>query len=699
MNLSENSYFRLPLFFFFFVGIIYFCYSNTFQASWHLDDEPNILTNSNLHITELSLQQVSRTLQAHPFRGNQDKFYRPLPCLTFGLNWYIGQDNVFGYHVVNIAIHILTAWFLFLTLQLLLHIHYKKQYPPQFFTAAALLAALLWALAPIQTQAVTYIVQRMASMAAMFCIIFIYTYLRGRIASEKKYIWYFFCVLAFFAALGSKENAILLLPSLVLLEFSFFKHNGINKRQVVIFAVTASILLIAAAFFVHSMLGHLPFNFLDGYKGRSFTFSERILTQPRIVLMYLSQIFLPVTDRLSIEHEINLSGSLFSPWSTFPSIILIFFLIVGSFSYLKKYPMICFPVLFFFLNHAVESTIFPLELIFEHRNYLPSLFLFLPLGIPVAHILYSSPPQSLFRRIAVTLCTVLFLIISGHATYTRNLTWATEGTLWTDVLRKTPNSPRAAHNLGRYYHELGQYQLAYHYFQLSLKNAERAANPKRSQQTTLNALGAVASIIGNHEKSRDYYERCLDINKRNPVCLENSILAYLRSGLPENALIQAKKLINEYPEPVNYQYLTATAAYQADHNDIAIKYMRKIAGRSLYNQQIMYLAGILLMKEKAYQNSLFFLKRAAKLAPKNINYQLTLATAFYNVNRSDLAERILDNIFNKHPLPVIINAVPRIEEHNLNSDTTSLVKAYFDDLIKKTNITTVDYGKQPHNEN
>ncbi len=101
------------------------------------------------------------------------------------------------------------------------------------------------------------------------------------------------------------------------------------------------------------------------------------------------------------------------------------------------------------------------------------------------------------------------------------------------------------------------------------------------------------------------------------------------------------------------------------------------------------------MKKKAYRNSLFFLKQAAKLAPKNINYQLTLATAFYHVNRFELAERILDNIFNKHPLPVIINAVPRIEEHNLNSDTTSLVKAYFDDLIKKQILLPLSTESRP----
>lgn len=676
MKYKKSSIFLLTAF------LICLIYSNTLNSSWHFDDEPNILNNTKIHLSSLAFEQINNALRAHPTAPDSENFYRPLPCLTLALNWYFGQDNVLGYHVVNLIIHILTAWVLFLTLHLLLHIHYKKQYPPQFFTGGALLAALFWALAPIQTQAVTYIVQRMASMAAMFSIIAIYAYLRGRIAFSKKNIfWYLLCILSFFAALGSKENAILLLPSLALLEFSFFRRD-IKRRQVVSLIIAATIFLVVAVFFVHYLLGRIPFNFLDGYNTRSFTFSERILSQPRILLMYLSQIFLPVADRLSIEHDITLSVSLFSPWSTFPAIILIFFLIGGSFFYLKKYPVICFPILFFFLNHAVESTILPLELIFEHRNYLPSFFLFLPVGVLVAHILYSRPPQPLFRRIAVALCTALFLIVSGHATYTRNLAWATEGTLWTDAIRKAPESSRTAHSLGKWYRQLGQYQKAYHYFQLALQNADKAAEPEMTKKIALNGMASVAFVIGSYNKSLQLFAQCLKVDKNDEACLRNKILAHLQLNQPKQALSDGIRLTKKYPVNIEYQYLTATAAYQADHQNIAINSLQRIAGRSLYNHQIMYLAGLVMMKEKAYSNSLFFLKRATKLAPNDIHSQLSLAVAYYNVSKSELSEKILHNIFNKHPFPVIINAVIDMEKHNLNSNTARFIKTYFNNIIK-----------------
>ncbi|MCW5199378.1 hypothetical protein VU05_01400, partial [Desulfobulbus sp. F1] len=287
--------------------IILLSYSNTFNAAWHLDDEPNILHNSKLHISALDFNQINAALRANPSIPENNKLYRPFPCLTFGLNWYLGQENVIGYHIVNITIHILTAWFLFLTLELLLQIHYREKKTPLFFLTAALLGTLFWALAPIQTQAVTYIVQRMAAMSAMFTIISVYSYLRGRI--EKKYIWFILCFFAFFAALSSKENAIILPASLVLVEFAFLSRQ-ITKRQIFIFILSCTIILFLGFFFVRYGLGLIPFSlsnplsFLDNYANRSFTFSERILTQPRIVLMYLFQIIFPIADNLSIEHDI-----------------------------------------------------------------------------------------------------------------------------------------------------------------------------------------------------------------------------------------------------------------------------------------------------------------------------------------------------------------------------------------------------------
>uniref|UniRef100_UPI0040562FFA tetratricopeptide repeat protein n=1 Tax=Candidatus Electronema sp. TaxID=2698783 RepID=UPI0040562FFA len=633
----------------FITALVLLVYSNTFQSSWQFDDEPNILFNSNLHISELTFEQINRSMRAHPSSLSEGgKLYRPLPCLTFGLNWYLGQDSVFGYHAVNLVIHILTAWFLFLTLRLLLRIHDQKKENSGLIDTAALLAALFWALAPIQTQAVTYIVQRMASMAAMFGIAVIYAYLRGRTAAKGKIGWFALSLMAFFAALGSKENAIMLLPSLVLIEAAFFKHS-ITKRQIVRLVLALVFILPAAFFFVHYGLGLTPFSlsnplrFLDDYSNRSFTFSQRILTQPRILLMYLSQIFFPVADRLSFEHEIILSTSLFSPWTTLPSIAAILGLIGGAIFFLKKYPLVCFPVLFYFLNHAVESTILQLELVFEHRNYLPSLFLFLPVGAAVARILCSNPPQPDFRQTAAAVCAAFFLIISGHATYTRNMVWATSETLWTDAIRKAPNSARAAAHLGQWYDKQGQKEKAYQYFQLSLANAKHAPSPKYATTIALNLIGSLHYSRQENENALVYFNKCINIDQDNIDCTVNRILVYLHKNQNNLAFADAKNLSGKYPYFVKYRYLSALSLYQAKDFDEALNTIANVA-KQLDDHQVMQLTGVIFLKKQDYQSSLFFLRKAEEIFP-SLENKINLAIISYLAGYQVPLDKIIHAIF------------------------------------------------------
>ncbi|CAK8720755.1 MAG: hypothetical protein CDV28_10763 [Candidatus Electronema aureum] len=678
--------------FFLIACIVFVTYSNTFNASWQLDDEPNITNNSKIHVTTLNFHQINNTFRANPIVN--DKLYRPLPCLTFGLNWYVGQGNVFGYHIVNLAIHILTTWFLFLSLHLLLHIHYQKKYPAQFFFTAALFGTLFWALAPIQTQAVTYIVQRMASMAAMFTIIAIYAYLRGR--TERKYAWFILCLLSFFAALASKENAILLPLSLVLIEFAFFPHR-ITKKQLFRLIFSSLIILIAGFLFVRYGLGLVPFklsnplSFLDSYANRSFSFSERILTQPRIVLMYLSQIFLPVVEQFSIEHDIVMSSSLFFPWTTLPAMLTILLSILAAIFFLKKYPLICFPVLFFFLNHVVESTILQLELIFEHRNYLPSFFLFLPIGVLIARILYSNPKQSAFRQVTAALCSIFFLIVFGQATYTRNLAWATEYTLWADAIRKAPNSSRAAHHLGKWHYYSKNYNHAIYYFQLALRSTDKAPTPKYSKYLVLNALGLSYAALGKHNQAILYLNQCLELGDY-AECLQNRSVVYADKKMYKQALTDATQLANSVTDYI-YQLNVAIVAFEAGNYATSYGYLKKIINFSLENHQVMHLAGLLLMKEGAYPNSLFFLKQANKLAPDEISYQLTLAAAYHVDHQPALTETVLNDIFKKYSLPVITNALKEFRRQNsFVINAVSFIERRIDSMIK---TNAINHEQQP----
>ena len=254
-------------------------YWNSLDAAWHLDDRPNILDNKGLHITNLQPGSLMRTFFTSPSSGGTitNRLYRPIPCLTFAVNWYFGKDEVFGYHVVNILVHILTAYLLFLTILNLLKSpnlrnHYRGKEP-----FIAFLTAVLWGINPIQVQAVTYIVQRMASMAAMFYILGIYFYIKTRQSQYPvvRTLLLLGCALSFIFALGSKQNTATLPFAIILIEIIGFQDlNSQRGRRVFLGGVIAGGALLVA-FSVWLFLPNDLFTVIKGYSGRPFSLTER----------------------------------------------------------------------------------------------------------------------------------------------------------------------------------------------------------------------------------------------------------------------------------------------------------------------------------------------------------------------------------------------------------------------------------------
>ena len=164
--------------------IVLSAYSTNFSASWHFDDYPNIVDNPRIHINDIRFDTLKGTFFAAYDKGQYlgNRVYRSVSMFTFALNWYMGEDNVIGYHIANNIIHLLTTLFLFLTvLNLFMSPNLKGKYQGNEYVIA-FLCTVLWAVNPVQTQAITYIVQRMASLAAMFYIIGIYFYLKTRMS-------------------------------------------------------------------------------------------------------------------------------------------------------------------------------------------------------------------------------------------------------------------------------------------------------------------------------------------------------------------------------------------------------------------------------------------------------------------------------------------------------------------------------------
>jgi tetratricopeptide (TPR) repeat protein len=626
-------------------------YLNAFNASWHLDDQTNILENRGLHITNLQPDSLMRTFFTSPDSGGTitNRLYRPIPCLTFAINWYLDKDRVFGYHVVNVLVHILTAYFLFLTILNILkspnlRTHYQGK---EHFIA--FLTAVLWAVNPIQVQAVTYIVQRMASMAAMFYILSIYFYVKTRLSEYPpgRIFLLLGCAASFLLALGSKQNTATLPLAVILIEMICFQDLSLPGKRRVLWGGSIAVAISIVVFSGWLFIPGNSFSVIDGFQGLTFNLYERLLTEPRIVLFYLSLIFYPLPGRLSIEHDITLSTSLFEPWTTLPAILFHLILIGFGFSQIKKRPLLTLAILFFYLNHVIESTIIPLELIFEHRNYLPSLFLFLPVAAGFKKLLDIYQEKNRVFRSVLLYSSVLIIIVIGAGTYIRNMAWATEKSLWEDAMHKAPNSHRPLHNLAwAYYTKIGQYDKAIELYQksLNLRTNNKFANP-----IALSNLALLYVEKKDYRKATELWQTALERLPDDEVIRHRYVIGLIEMKNWDAALDNLNQLMTRHPAHFDYNYLKGYVLLNQNQYDVALQYFEQCLNLVAENQQALLGAGICNNLMGHYERAEAIFRRVLKNTPQDELSLLWLVETNLNVNDRQDIDRYLEQLLTVVP--------------------------------------------------
>jgi len=595
---------------FFFTFLLY---SNSFQAAWQFDDKQNIVNNEAIHVSALSPDSLFSTFFAKPrtYSRNVSDIYRPIACLTFGFNWYFCRDNVFGYHLVNTLVHVLTAFFAFLLIRRLYESPRLKSHSRENTNIVALAAVLLWAAHPIQTQAVTYIVQRMASMAAMFYLSALYFFVRAKTTdiSHQKILMSLLVLISFFLSLGCKENAITLPLAILLIDFTFFNEKSFRlNTKSVLFALTTLFILLTSVILI-IFLRERPLDIFS-YQSRSFTLTQRLITQPRVILFYLSLIFLPSASRLSIEHDFSISTSWNYPWTTLPSFFAILALIGFGFYSLKKRPILGFGILFFFLAHLVESSILPLEMVFEHRNYLPSIFLFWPISYLIISLIkrYKNvQPLKSYICIAFLFSCMGWM---GVQTYIRNLDWQTPERLWMDALEKAPNSARATTMVGLHvYQKAGDWKRAKEYYLAALKK-ESSSGIK----TYVFATSNLASIYFFQKKYREainIYLKGIAQYGDNDILNYNLAMAYRANREWIKANNQLDILLSRSPKHPKFNLSKGSLLIDMNRPKEALSFLAKASTSNALRSQTsfqlgraFYVLGNYIQSEKAFENSL-----------------------------------------------------------------------------------------------
>jgi tetratricopeptide (TPR) repeat protein len=437
-------------------------YGQGLSGPFLFDDTTNILKNTPLQVESLAPAELWRaawSLESGPLK-------RPLAYLTFALNHYFaGGYEAFSFKTTNLAIHLLNVLLVAALARRLAGAVWPQDDPLR--TRTALLAAAAFALHPLALSPVLYVVQRMASLSTLFVLAALLCALRARQALEgvlpprsagaglagesagrdrgallQTGVWA--AGAALFALLGlfTKENAALLVLLYPLADrvlwpqapyWRWLGRPGV--RLVLWLAVAAGVALLA-------------WKVAPGYALRPFTLLERQLTEARVLWFYLGLFALPRIDAFGLYHDdIALSTGLLAPWTTLPALLGIAGLMWLGFRLLRRAPLAGLAILWFFAAHLMESSLIPLEIAHEHRNYLPMVGLCVGAGWGLTALITRLP-----RRAGVAALTVVFGVL-GATTALRAWEWGEADRFYHYQVEHHPDS---AHSRNDYASELAK---------------------------------------------------------------------------------------------------------------------------------------------------------------------------------------------------------------------------------------------------
>lgn len=390
-------------------------YAPSLSVPFVLDDLPAILEEPRVRMVRLDWDSFVAAVAGFPLS-------RWLAYLTFALNHRVGGFDPIGFHVVNLAFHLAAALMAGLLAREVL-VRAAPDPPAAARDRTALIAALLFALHPIQTQAVTYAVQRMTSMGGFFALLSLWLFLRGR-RPEVARPWPHLAGagLAAFAAFSCKENYVVLPGLAALLEWllvpGFAERVRRHPRVAVGLVVPVAATVLGAAW------RYAPF-FAGGVGLSGLPMAERLLSQARILWHYLSLLALPLPSRLHVDYGWRLSTSVLDPWTTLPSILGLAALVAAAFALRRRLLLPSLAVLWFVVALSVEQSFVPLDLVAEHRLYVPSFGWML-----LAAVALERGAASLGRVRWAAAAAVLVLLAAG--TWQRNLVWRDPVRLFVD---------------------------------------------------------------------------------------------------------------------------------------------------------------------------------------------------------------------------------------------------------------------------
>ena len=505
-----------------FVALLVFVliiYSNSFDCSFHFDDETSILNNKKV-------KSLSNFISFDTWTNING---RPLSYVTLAFNYNLNGLNTTGYHWFNVLAHTLAAILVFLLSKLLIGIS-LKELPEKKKIYVALGAAFIFAAHPIQGMAVTYIVQRMSILSGLFYILSVLLYIKARQYHinkgllSKTILLYFTTGLAGILALLSKQNAVTLPLMWWLVELYFIRNKDQKAAKKYLIAFGGIILVGILSVVITDILPK---------ETEDISRWQYLISQFKVLVLYFQLLLFPIG--LNINHNIHVSGSLFGIYEII-GLVLFIFLVLMAIRFYKKQRLLSFGILWFFVTMSIESGIIPItDLMMEHRIYLP----IYGIALVVAYGLFLLLKQNIVRY---SLVMILIIIILGTVTYQRNFDWKTDRSIWTSSLQVTPDNPRALVYVGLSYVEED--------LKVSLKYYNQALKIDSGYYHAWLNRGLVYYQQKKYHQAVNNFSKAIDITQRQSYIFLLRGISYLQTKQYEPALIDLNRYIKKYDKNI-----------------------------------------------------------------------------------------------------------------------------------------------------
>ncbi len=611
-------------------------YHNSFSGVFVLDDVLDIVDNHSIRQPLFGV-------------GWLESMERPLVMLSLAVNYRLGGLSVWGYHAVNLVIHILSGLVLFGIVRRTL----RLESTPEAFREAAsglgLCCALLWLVHPLQTGSVTYIIQRCESMMGLFYLLTLYCVIRG--ATGQRGRWWYLCAVASCIAGMATKAVMVTAPLMVLLYDRVFLtgdwRQTLRRRRLLFVGLAATWLFLADGGLAKNLAGVVntmhgehaepPPGLLGGH-----TPIEYASAQPAVVLHYLTLCFWPA--ELCLDY-------LWPPASTWvdwlPQAMVVGALLALVGWALVRWPRIGFLGAWLFLILAPTSSIRPLNNIaFEHRMYVPSAAVVI-LAVCAAYqaLLFlgeRATASGKFISITGGLATVLAAVALCALTIRRNQDYHSALAMWADVVEKRPQNPRAHTDLGvalavdgradeaiRHYRQALAISAEYYQAHNDLANAlveegrfedamrhfEEALRLRPDYDRAHNNLGRALALLGRIEEALAHFRRAVELNPFYADAHSNLGNALAEQGRPEAAIEHYRSALRLNPGLADAHNNLAGTLYNLGRSDEAVEHYREaVRLRPDYGDAWRNL-GVVLASQQRWQESVNAYRAALRINP------------------------------------------------------------------------------------